>query len=72
MRYKLICNDKCYPTNHFKNKQETRSWLFNHARLQIECQHYLRASKDVGHDIDLKKSSTEDLANYFNFTLTKH
>jgi len=72
MGYKLICKDNCYPTQYFPNRKDARSWLYQHARNQIDVQGDLRDKKDIGHDINLKKSDTYDLADYFDFILTRH
>ena len=72
MGYKLICKDKCYPTQYFKNRSEVRSWLFLHARNQIDVQGDLRSKEDTGHDINLRNVDTYGLADYFDFTLTRH
>ena len=72
MSYKLICKDNSYPTQYFPDRKNARIWLHQHARNQINIQGYLRDKKDIGHDINLKKSDTYDLADYFDFILTRH
>lgn len=72
MGYKLICKDGCYPNQYFKNRKDARYWLYEHGRHQLYVQHDFRDAKDVGHDINLKKTDTYDLAEYFEFILTWH
>ena len=46
---------------YFLSLKDVRSWLLNHARLQ----------QDIGHEIDLRASNTEGLADYFDFEIRK-
>ena len=67
--YSLVCHANVYPLQYFKGIKDVRSWLLNHARIQLEMQHDVRDFKDIGHAIDLRASNTEELAYYFDFTL---
>jgi len=69
--YELICNDRVYSTLDFESLREARCWLYEHARNQLSVQSDLRNPRDVGHDINLKKTETFELADYFDFTLNK-
>jgi len=68
-KYILICLDDSYPLQYFLSLKDVRSWLFNHARLQLEIQGDCRDPKDIGHDVNLKLLDTYELAEYFDFTL---
>jgi hypothetical protein len=68
-QYKLVCHANVYPLQYFKSIKDVRSWLLNHARIQLEMQHDVRDFKDIGHAIDLRASNTEELAYYFDFTI---
>jgi hypothetical protein len=72
MRHKLICNDRCYPDQYFASLKEARSWLYQHGQYQLDVQRDMREAKDVGHDINLRDTSTYELAEYFDFELTKN
>tara|TARA_R110002020_G_scaffold245766_3_gene459461 strand:+ start:7106 stop:7327 length:222 start_codon:yes stop_codon:yes gene_type:complete len=72
MRYKLICNDRCYPDQDFTSLKEARSWLYQHGRYQLDVQGDLRDPKNVGHEIDLRSTWTYGIAEYFDFELTKN
>lgn len=72
MGWKLECNDRCYPDQYFPSWKEVRSWLYQHGRYQLDVQSDMREPKDVGHDINLRNTDTYGLAEYFDFTLTKH
>jgi len=68
-QYKLVCHANVYPLQYFKSIKDVRSWLLNHARIQLEMQDDVRDFKDIGHAIDLRASNTEELAYYFDFTI---
>ena len=72
MRYKLICNDRCYPDQHFASLKDARSWIYQHGQYQLTIQHDLREPKDVGHDINLRSTCTYGIAEYFDFQLIKN
>jgi len=72
MGYKLICNARCYPDQYFPTLKEARLWLFEHGRNQLYVQADMREPEDVGHDINLRSTETYNIADYFDFTLTKN
>jgi len=72
MGYKLECKERVYPTQYFPQLKDARVWLFEHGRNQLCIQHDMRDAKDVGHDINLRDSRTDELADYFDFELIKN
>jgi len=72
MGYKLKCKDRCYPDQYFASLKEVRYWLYQHGQYQLDVQRDLREPQDVGHDINLRDTWTQGLADYFDFELTKN